>query len=232
MKRVLIMVVSCEARPYGKMIDTSLLTWDSKEIEGVQTIYYCGTSTQLDTDKIKHFPIKDGLYQMGHKGLLAYEWALNTLEFDYVARVNSSCYVSKKKLLDYVQTLPNENIFEGLKIEDKEDWVWGGGQFIISRDVLQKIVDNKADWRHGEMEDKAMSFLAAKLGIPFKEGNACSINKQEDNWGLLSYGFGESIEFEDFKDVSNSPHYFYRVKQDQRRELDEYIMIKLHGLNT
>jgi hypothetical protein len=232
MKKVLIMVVSCEARPYAKMIETSHLTWDSVEIEDVQTIYYCGTSTNLDTDKIKHFPIKDGLYEMFFLRLLAYEWALNNLEFDYVARVNSSCYVSKKKLLDYVQTLPNDNVFEGLKIEDKEDWIWGGGQFIISKDVLQKIVDNKEHWRHGEMEDKAMSFLVTKLGIPFKQGNACSINKHEDNWGLLSYGIGESITFDSFDEIADSPHYFYRVKQDQRRELDEYIMIKLHGINA
>ncbi len=214
------------------MIYNSLATWDSTEVEGVQTIYYCGLSPHPDTDKIKHFPIHDGLYEMGKKGLLAYEWALNTLEFDYVARVNSSCYVSKKKLLDYVQTLPTDNVFEGLKIEDKEDWIWGGGQFIISKDVLQKLVDNKEHWRHDEMEDKAMSFLATKLGVPFKQGNACSINKHENNWELLSYGFGKSIIFTDFKDVANSPHYFWRVKQDLQRHIDKQIMKELHGVNA
>lgn len=232
MKRALILVISSEVRPYGKMIDTSLATWDSIKVEGVQTIFFCGRSTQLDTDKIKHFPIQEGLYQMGHKGLLAYEWALNTLEFDYVARVNSSCYVSKKKLLNYCQTLPEANVFEGLQVTDIPKWMFGGGQFIISKDVLQKIVDNKDKWNHNEMEDKAMSYLVDSLGIPFRDGNACSINKDESNWTLLNYGFGESIKFSDFKDVANTPHYYFRVKQDGERELDEKIMIKLFNENA
>jgi hypothetical protein len=230
MKKVLILVVSSEVRPYGKMIDTSLETWDSIKVEGVQTIFYCGTSTHIDTDKIKHFPITESLHNMGHKGLLAYEWALNNLEFDYVARVNSSCYVSKNKLLDYVQTLPNDNLFEGLMVSRPEsfDYAWGGGQFILSRDVLQLVVDNKDKWNHSYMEDESLGLLLGQLGIKTKQGNSCSINKEENNWMLLSYGFGESIKFTDFKDVANTPHYFFRVKQDGQREKDEYLMIKLH----
>lgn len=229
MKKVLILVVSAEARPYGKMIQTSLSTWDSVDVEGVETIYYCGKSAIPDTDKIKHFQIEDSLHNMGHKGLMAYEWALNNKEFDYVARVNSSCYVNKKNLLSHVQTLPDTDVFAGLVVEDKENWIWGGGHFIISRDVLQRLVDNKDQWRHEEIEDKAMSFLATKLGVPYTNGNSCSINKEQNNWLLLSYGFGESIKFTEFEEIKNSPHYFYRVKQDGNRELDEYIMKELHG---
>lgn len=233
-KKVLILVVSSEVRPYGKMIETSLNTWDSIEVEGVQTIYYCGKSFNPDTDKIKHFPILETLHNMGHKGLMAYDWALNNLEFDYVARINSSCYVSKRKLIDYVQTLPDNNVFEGLTVKrpDSFDFIWGGGQFLMSRHVLQAIVNNKGNWNHKYMEDESMSLLVSEIGIPFRDGSACSINLKENGYSLLSYGNGTSFDFTDFKDVTNSPHYFYRVKQDGQRDIDELIMQKLHEFNT
>jgi hypothetical protein len=233
-KKVLILVLSCETRPYGKMVDTSKATWDSHNIEGCETLYYFGISAFPRNSKdCVCLPVSESLENMGEKTIQGLEYALNNYEFDYIARVHSSCYVNKKKLIQYVQTLPDQNIFEGLTVKrDTFDFVWGGGHYIISRDVVKQIVDNKTEWNHKYMEDESMSLVVKNLGIPFKDGNSCSINKTETGWSLLSYGFGKSFNFEDFKDVSNSPHYFYRVKQDQRRELDEYIMIKLHGLNA
>lgn len=234
MKKILILVLSADFPPYDKMISTQKETWDSLKVEGSETLYYCGESTKTDTETIIYLPVKESLKTMGEKTLQALEYALKNREFDYIARVHSSCYVSKQKLVDYVQGLPETNVFEGLVAPDPDgDYCWGGGHYLVSKDVVQKIVENRDKWNHKYMEDKSMSYLVKELGIPFRDGNACSINRMDDdpnyNWLLLNYGFGESIKFNDFADLEKSPHYFFRVKQDQRRERDEYIMKELHN---
>ena len=222
------MVISTNVEPYGKMIDTSLSTWDSVEVEGVETIFYCGEPVKENTDKIIYFPIEESLFTMGEKTILAYEWALKNKEFDYIARVNSSCYVNKKELIKHIQTLPNDNVFAGLRVDDKEQWIWGGGQFLISKDIIQKFVDNKRLLSKTEMEDKGFSYLANKLAIPYSIGKAASIERTNNGWICMCYnGQRQSFNFNHFNEIGTIDQYFYRVKQDGKRELDEFIMNEL-----
>jgi len=229
MKRVLILVLSCETAPYGKMVQTSKETWDSVNVDGVDTVYYFGESAKQNTPSEIYLPVKESLSRMGEKTLKALEWALDNKEFDYIARPNSSCYVNKKELIKYIQTLPTENVFAGLEVADNPKWMVGAGQFIYSIDVVKKIVENKDLWNHQLMEDVAISCLANDLGITYMKGNACSINKRESDWLMISYGLEESKEFKEFSELK-SKHYFYRVKCDGRRDIDELIMRELFSV--
>ncbi len=231
MKKILILVMSSQKPPYGKMIETSLNTWDSINVEGVESVFYCGNPMKGNTDKMIYFPLDESYQTMGEKTLRAYEWALKNKEFDYVARVNSSCYVNKKELIKYIQTLPDKNVFAGLEVvasKTAEKWMWGGGQYIISRDVVELIVENRSMWNHTVMDDQAVSFLVNKLSIPYIQGKACSMEKRKDGWTCLCYG-EPSIEFIDFQDMNKLQNqYFIRVKQDDDRNRDEYIMKQLY----
>ncbi len=231
MKKILILVMSSQDHPYLKMIETSLNTWDSINVEGVESVFYCGNPLKENTDKIIYFPLNESYSTMGEKTLRAYEWALKNKEFDYVARVNSSCYVNKKQLIKYIQTLPDKNVFAGLEVVASdicEKWMWGGGQYIISKDVLELLVENRGMWNHNVMDDQAISFLANKLSIPYYQGKACSIDKGKDGWVCQCYG-EPSIEFTDFQDMNKLDNqYFIRVKYDLDRTVDEYIMKQLY----
>jgi len=228
MKKVLILVLSADFHPYDEMIQTSLNTWDSVEVEGVETAFYCGKSKKKNTDKIIYLNVKDGMLQMGHKALEAFKWALNK-EFDYIARVNSSTYVNKKTLLQYVQNLPDNNLFAGIEADSQNGfkYCWGGTGYIISKDVIQKIVDNSNLWHHGYMEDESLSLIVKELGYDFTMGYGGAIDKMETDWRIISYGGGESISFTDFADLKPLKHHFIRVKQDQRRLEDKFVMNEL-----
>lgn len=230
MNKVLILVVSCQSPPYGEMIDTSLNTWDSINVEGVETVFYCGQPVNKDTNKIIYFDIQESYANMGRKLLAAFQWALINKEFDYIARVNSSCYVNKKELLKYVQILPSTMVFSGLRViatHGHKEWVWGGGQFLISKDVIKMIVEKKSEWDHTSMEDISISTLVSKICIPYMSGLACSIDKLENGWRCLCYGT-ESFLFTDFSDIKKSEgQFFYRVKQDYDRQQDKYVMNEL-----
>lgn len=235
MKKVLILVLSCEDNPYDKLMQASLETWDRKVVEGTETIFYCGKSKEKRTDKVIYLNTKDSFKTMGQKTLEAFEWALNNKQFDYLARPNASCYVRKQKLVDYVQNLPADNLYLGLKVESCYgiDYMWGGGQYILSRDVVQLIVDNKHKWSNDYTEDVSISALLQQLNVPLNgSGNACAINKKPDgSYSCITYenNGGGGIDFTDMADMHKLENQFFiRVKQDGNRNEDINIMHKLY----
>lgn len=233
MKTVLVYVISCPGHPYEMLMNAQMETWDSQKVDGVSTLYYTGLLS-YQKPNIVQFNSPEGYNNMGRKDLLAFKWALNNCEWDYMARVNSSCYVKKKKLLDYVQSIPESKLFRGLGVCGKDgqvEWMWGGGQYIMSRDVVQSIVDNESKWDHSVMEDVAMSKLVKVLGFDLDTmGRSCSINRGNNSWTLIgcedNHGIG--FDFNDFKDVHKAENQFFiRVKQDQQRHVDVEIMRQL-----
>lgn len=233
MKNVLILTLSCSLDPWDKMINTAINTWDSFEVKGTESIFYLGEPVKENTNKIIYLPVKESYASMGEKLLQALSWCLKNKDFDYIARNNISSYVNKLQLIDYIQTLPEKDVFAGIEIASgfqnyKERWMWGAGNFILSRDVVQTVVDSKSIWRHDLMEDVALSYVINKLNIPYTAGMMASINKLEDRWLCVCYGKGENFEFKDFGDIKNkSTHFFYRVKQDLKRHIDAQIMQEL-----
>ena len=228
-KKILILVVSSQLPPYGEMVKTSNETWNSISVDGVETVFYFSEPLKENTDTEIYFPLKECYETMGHKMLSAFEWSLANRDFDYIVRVNSSCYVDKKELIKYVQTLPDTDLFSGGIVTDKDgnqDFVWGGLQFILSKDVVRKVVDNKDKWQHDKMEDVSVSYLVKDLGIKFTDGKGCSINKQDNGWLCICYG-SDNYEFNDFSEIRKNGQFFYRVKTDGHRWIDKIIMQEL-----
>lgn len=230
MKTVLIFVMGSDASPYPQLMRGSRETWDSANVEGVPTRYFSNTLKDRPERTIQ-FDVAGGLYDMGYKCLKAYRWALDNLSWDYMARVNASCYVRKQPLLNHVQTLPDYRLFRGVKTNTTRavPFLWGGCQFIMSRDVIQAFVDHGEQWDHSQMEDVAMSILAPKFGIPLDgDGMACSINKTADGWSCIAYGTDgfDFTTFDEFREKIGN-QFFIRVKQDMKRDVDVWIMREL-----
>jgi hypothetical protein len=239
--KILILVLSADFPPYNKMIETAMNTWDSLSVSTtlngetvnapIETIYYCGKSSKISNDKIIYLPVREGLFNMGHKTLAAFEWALQNKEFDYVARVHSSIYVDKlnlyKKFEDWWMNGIRYNVFSGLKVDANPQWAWGGCGYLASRDVIEKVVQNKDKWDHSKMEDMSLSYVVNDLHIPYMQGMGCSIDKKPDGWLCLCYGT-ESYKFKNFSEIRwNNGQFLYRVKQDGEREKDLMIMNEL-----
>lgn len=236
MKSALVAVLGSTVESYPMLMRAQRETWDSVPVAGVQTFYYAGKDRHgvRMPDYCRCFDVLEDYYTIGRKNLLAYDWALKNLAWDYMARVNASCYVRKAVLFREIQNLPDRNVAEGVSAPgpDNRLYLWGGAQYILSRDVVQAIVDHQQRWNHERMEDVAMSHLLQDLGIPFRTNGRCgSVNRKDDHWLFLYYDGpnGGGFEFSDFKDVARVPNqYFIRVKQDLKRDQDVWIMQQLH----
>ena len=228
--KVLIAVISTRQPPYGAMIDTSKATWDSVDTPDVETIYYVGNPGSPLTDRVLGLPVNDTYANMGHKNLAAWKWMLDNRDFDFMARVNASCFVHKPRLAAHCATLSTTNLLLGGTVAGSNPpWLWGGHQFIMSRDVVQAFVDNKRVWPHIHMDDVALSHAATVLGIPFTQGNiSCSVDPHPEGWQVISSD-GNNFSFSDWADIRKSEGtVFFRVKQDLERHKDAMIMHQLH----
>lgn len=231
--KILVFVISCNDDPYPSLARASMETWDSVDVDGVETVFYFGWPPSMIHPKVISVHIHEGLYDMGKKNLLAYRWALENLQWDFMARVNASCYVRKEKLAAYASESPKSGVYRGLVVDYHNGFVWGGGQFLMSRDVVQAIVDNRKRWNHAEMEDVAQSWLVRDLGFKWDgSGCACSINRRDNDWLCIVYNNGTrsegSFAFKEFDELAgrNLPP-FIRVKQDYKRHKDIEIMKEL-----
>lgn len=226
MKKCLILSITSSWEPYANLMKVSMDTWDSVQQEGIETVFYCD-GNKPNTDRVIYFNLSTDIFKAGYKTLAAFEWALKNKEWDYLCRPQANAYIHKKELIKHIQDIPDSNVFEAIECSGPPRWRWGVA-YVFSRDVIQKMVDNKDKWNHGMMEDVALSDLADKLDVPYRNGKACSINKELDgSWLCLAYG-SESFKFKDFSEINKgNGQFWYRCKQDHDRTQDEYVMREL-----
>lgn len=229
--KVLILVLSARRTPWASMMQTSMETWDAEDHPQAQTLYYCGKSEQPSTDKVFYSQrFDESLEHIAPRTMEAYEEALK-LDWDFLARTHSSTYVHKRNLVKFIETLPKENVLCGLLTTGEKPFLWGGGSFIMSRDVIEKFVASKHAWNLHVMEDNSTTDLANELGIPFTAGRMASINvKPDGSYLLMAYGHGDNFESKDWADLKKiEGHHYMRCKHDPDRTVDLKIFRELHA---
>lgn len=237
MKKVLILVLSTEKEWYGRLAETSQATWDSVEVEGVETIFYFAKSNQPSTDKILFTDSDDDFWSMGKKTLAAFAYALANRKFDYIFRANASLYVDKAGLLEYVQDKPGHGLALGIlgpgsHNEKQFLYLWGPG-YLLSRDIVQLVVDNREQWDHSVTDDNAISLLLHQLNVPLdNRGSMASIALRNGGYEFVFYGEGHGggVTMKSLAELREQlPDQFaFRVKDDTNRENDVRLMKKLH----
>lgn len=229
---VLILVLSARREPWGDLLKCSMETWDSVDHEQTMTRYYCGKYDQRDDYRIWNSPkLTESLENVSPRTIEAFERALEIPWWDFLARPNSSCYVHKDNLVKFCETLPRENTIAGILTGGERSFLWGGCQYIFSRDVVERMVEKKSLWNHVAMDDQSLTYMAQELGIPLESNGWCaSINMNDDGtYTCLTYGHGENFTFTDFAEFAEriDGHFFVRLKQDLRRHEDLRIMREL-----
>lgn len=226
---VLILVMSAQKDPWGSLMNAQMETWDKDEHPQTRTMYYCGKGGQTSSKVFCSPSLDESLGNVSARTIEAFEESLD-LEWDYMARVNSSCYVHKNNLVKFCHFQPRHKVIRGIMTEGEKPYIWGGCHYIFSRDVVEKMVANKDKWDTSVMEDSSITFILQELGYHLtSSGWAASINLQpEGNYLCMLYGHGESFTLRDFADINKAEgHFFFRVKYDPDRSVDIRLMHEL-----
>lgn len=132
--RILILVLSYNASPFDVLMRTQQSTFDSVDVDGVETIYYYGGGNDKPDvhiardvypySTILQFPCTDEYYLMAAKLKYCLQ-VINLDQYQYIFRTNSSSYISKPALIEFSKTLPTDKLYAGWSFIDSEDF--GGG---------------------------------------------------------------------------------------------------------
>ncbi len=209
--KILILVLSCQKEPFVEMRKVQQETWDSVQINGVDTVYYIGGGVgehyfnQINpTSRELILPCSDE-YDLMHWKLNNAFLAVNWRDYDLIFKTNSSSYINKKLLVEFAEKLPTEKVYCGI---DGVTFASGCGVF-LSKDCIEILLRHYDDYPNPS-EDGLMASYLSQNGVSITQGaervNICV----PWNYHLM-----------------HIKCYHYRCKHDEDRKQDLFVMREL-----
>ena len=223
MNKIIILVLSSKTYPSKRNAKYQKKTWVKEKNDNVKVFFY--EAGKKDKQKESHlfFDVNKSELDIGYKNVKAFKWILQNENFDYVFRTNTSSYVSKKNLENFVKTLnkinKNKYLYSGIRIvlpkgsyKDEISLVSGSG-ILMNRETLSLIVEKSGELDHELWEDVSIGQLLNKYGIYPQPGH------REDIQGNI------------FNQIISLDHYHYRCRIDNHygypRFLEKYVLKEL-----
>jgi hypothetical protein len=128
-----------EDKPYSHLSGTpakgSAIMYDNHG----NNILVCGVQDVVSN------PLTDPRNQ---KLIIAYEWCLNNLEFDYIVRICNTTYLDIKKMHKFLDSLERKDKqYDGARNMYNNEYYFCGGSFnYLSKDCVQQLVNNKEEY--------------------------------------------------------------------------------------
>lgn len=215
MKILIIVLSHNDSNIYSEFYKSQKETWDSVEVPDVKTLYLFGNHDcdEIIDDKIMvdvpEVVENNLIINCGYKTIKSF-LLTKDLDYDYIFRTNSSSYIDKNLLLDFVSDKPKTNYYSGLIGYHGNITFASGSGFFISRDLVDYVIQNSTEWNHNLIDDVAIASLLSSYGIkPY---------------------LNERIDILEDHNIPN--HYFhYRLKTGNRRD-DIRRMYLIHNIKN
>lgn len=211
--KILILVLSLDDQGfYTQLYKKQKETWDSESVEDVDTMYYFGNSQSNFIDKENIYTdVKEQLIFCGYKTLTAFN-LIKDLEFDYIFRTNSSSYVDKKLLLEFIKDKPKQNFYSGAIGNYNGIPFASGSGYFLSKDLFKYILENKNEWNHQVIDDVSVGIMMLQKNVKIHIGKRFDLTD------------------ECYQNIYNiDPNYYhYRCKIQSNRLMDIENMGKIH----
>tara|TARA_R110000796_G_scaffold235611_1_gene354667 strand:+ start:237 stop:896 length:660 start_codon:yes stop_codon:yes gene_type:complete len=153
--KILILILSCKDTIYQDLKFKGIeKTWNSFELSNIETFYYYGGyDSRTHTQRDIYLTEPDSLNYISTKTIECFEYALKHFEFDYIFRTNSSSYINKHKLVNWLEGKSLSNFYSGfIGIHEGIQFASGCG-YTISRDLVNQLVRNKNNIRPDWSDD-------------------------------------------------------------------------------
>jgi len=181
MKILILVLTYLDDNIYSKFYQKQNETWNSFDIDGVDVFFNINNG---DKKEIKsHFIINDlpeTVENEGYKIINCFEQTLN-LDYDYIFHTNSSSYIDKQLLYNWLLDKPRTNFYSGVKGYYRDKPFASGCGFTISKDIVKLILENQSQWEHGDADDATLGILLNNLGISVFEAPRFDVDNYDNN---------------------------------------------------
>jgi len=99
------------------------------------------------------------------KTVAALRYGLENYDFDFVLRITSTCLPVYEEVISFVKRLPSKRVYAGLPLSFAGVDFASGAAILMSRDVVEGVVKNSADYPSGVFEDVGLGWLIANLEL-------------------------------------------------------------------
>ena len=215
--KILILVLASDKYPSPINEKAQYDTWVQTAIKNnIDVVFYKGGNKTEFSQPYLTLNIQDGIMQVGYKTIEALKWVSNIFEYDYVFRVNSSCYVNIPELIKFLQNInSNLPLYAGYKLTSSVcNYIIGVG-ILLNKQSIELILQNENKWNHSYIDDISLGLLFSELDV----------NITEFDMQLVSRDI--------FKHKLQSDKILYRCKMEIKgypRFLDQYFIKQVHNL--
>jgi hypothetical protein len=208
MKILILVLTYLDDNIYSKFYETQRKTWDSIDVKGVDTFYNIngGDKKEIKGNLIIN-DLPETVSNEGYKIINCFNQTLDW-DYDYIYHTNSSSYVDKKLLYEWLLDKPRTNFYSGVKGSYQGYPFSSGCGFTISKDIVKLILEHQDNWSHGDADDATLGILLHRLGINVYEAPRFDV-----------------IDYEG--EIPNN-FFHYRCKTNNR-ELDINNLIRIHN---
>jgi hypothetical protein len=198
MKILILVLTYLDNGIYTNLYNKQNDTWNSIDVNGVDVFFNINGG---DKKEIRdHFIINDlpeKIETEGYKVINCFEQTLNW-EYDYIFHTNSSSYIDKQLLYNWLLDKPRKNFYSGVVGEYFGNKFASGCGFSLSKDVVIKILEHQDKWSHGASDDATLGVLLNSLNVPIYPAPRFDITSKNIN-------------------VIPDNYFHYRCKTDDRK---------------
>jgi len=222
--KILVLVVASDTYPSKRNKKIIEKTWAKDTSTDTKVLFYkSGDMTRFVKENEIILEVGKSTLDMSKKNILAFQFALENYDFDYIFRTTTASYVNLNLLRKYIDDnfTEEKNLYSGIILETNDHsgnnikFINGAG-IIFSRDVIKKIVKNREKLDFNLWDDVGIGKLLNQLKIIPKEG---------ERFDIKGNIFSQNI---------SKRHYHYRCRIDNHygypRFLEFYVIKYLHKL--
>ena len=232
--KILILVANSNAYPSNLIIPFIKKTWGKDK--RVDIVYYQGGESKVSfNNNVLKLNVSSSAEKVNEKGLKAFDWIVKNKDFDIIFRCTTTTYLNIDKLIQFLDKQKTKNLYSGpidfyppyeTSENKKITFVSGAGCF-YSRDVVEKLIQNKDKYDFALNDDVAISkLLVNELGVPITKGF------RQDFYD--GYPFLKNIDFENYHfRFKLSPNFYPRYLEvvtllsiHIRRKIKDHILFR------
>jgi len=217
MKKVKIIILVLSYDDNGGVYDTfqkaQSETWDKELYPDIETFFFYGDSNENKIiGKKIYVTVDSGLWSCGLKTIESLKLINSNFDYDFLFRTNSSSYVDKQLLSDFLYDKPKKNYYAGHSAHDQGVNYVSGSGIILSKDLVDIIIENQNQVDSGLMDDASFAKILNSRGTYPTQVDRCN----------YSDGIVNNLDCKSF---------LYRLKSNNR-EFDIRNMYQIYNLKN
>ena len=110
-----------------------------------------------------YLTIAEGYQNCGYKTIRTFELTKD-LDYDYIFRTNSSSYIDKEFLSEYLRNKPRNKYYSGIIGDHNGIKYAPGSGYVLSRDLVNIVLENVAQWDHSYIDDVSLGLVLKSKG--------------------------------------------------------------------